>query len=47
MGAKDKHTPLPPKSYLTSEDCPKTADRDKKGIKVYQQLLGSLMYVAT
>jgi hypothetical protein len=40
-GAKDKHTPLPPKTY--SEDCPKTAD--KKGVKVYQQLLGSLMYV--
>ncbi len=43
-GAKDKHTPLPPKTYLTSEDCPKTVD--KKEVKVYQQLLGSLMYVA-
>jgi hypothetical protein len=42
--AKDKHTPLPPKTYLTTEDCPQTIN--KKEVKVYQQLLGSLMYVA-
>ncbi len=43
-GSKDKHTPLPPRTYLTTDDCPKVAN--KKEVKVYQQLLGSLMYIA-
>ena len=41
---KPKYTPLPPKVFLTSQDCPATPN--KKDVKVYQQLLGSLMYVA-
>ena len=40
----DKRTPLPPRTYLTSEDCP--AVPNKEDVKVYQQLVGSLMYVA-
>ena len=44
VGCKTKHTPLPPKTYLTSQDCPATPD--KKDVKTYQQLMGSLMYVA-
>ncbi len=43
-GAKDKYTLLPPRSYLTADDCPKVAN--KREVKVYQQLLGSLMYLA-
>ena len=43
-GCKPKYTPLPPKIQLTSQDCPATPI--KKDVKVYQQLLGSLMYVA-
>jgi hypothetical protein len=43
-GCKDKYTPLPPRTYLTSEDSPKTPN--KRDVKTYQQLMGSLMYVA-
>lgn len=44
MGCKNKYTPLPNRTYLTSEDCP--AVPNKKDVKTYQQLVGSLMYVA-
>jgi hypothetical protein len=43
-GCKDKYTPLPPRTYLTSEDSLKTPN--KRDVKTYQQLMGSLMYVA-
>jgi hypothetical protein len=41
---KAKYTPLPPKEHLSSADCPTTPI--KRNVKVYQQLVGSLMYVA-
>ena len=41
---KDKHTPLEPGVHLSAEDCP--ANPDKKDVRTYQQLIGSLMYVA-
>ena len=43
-GANDKHTPLPPGEHLTAEDCPQVPI--KADVKLYQQLVGSLMYVA-
>ena len=37
-------TPLAPKTRLSKADCPQVPD--KQAVKAYQQLVGSLMYVA-
>ena len=42
--ATAKPTPLPPHTHLTKADCPAVPDRER--VKVYQQLIGSLMYIA-
>ena len=42
--ANERHTPLPPHEHLTKADCPEKPDRART--KIYQQLIGSLMYVA-
>ena len=42
--ASDKHTPLPPHEHLTKADSP--AKPDGQRVKIYQQLIGSLMYAA-
>ena len=43
-GASNKYTPLPPHEHLSKTDSPPVADKSR--VKVYQQLIGSLMYVA-
>jgi hypothetical protein len=43
-GSKDKHTPFVPHVHLSKSDCPEQANKDD--IKMYQQLIGSLMYIA-
>ena len=42
--ANERDTPLEPKVRLSKADCP--AVPDKKVVKAYQQLVGSLMYIA-
>ena len=44
VDANERDTPLPPKVKYSKADCP--AVPDKKVVKAYQQLVGSLMYVA-
>lgn len=39
-----KPTPLTPHVHLSKSDCPEVPD--KKVVKLYQQLIGSLMYIA-
>jgi len=41
---KTKPTPLTPHVHLSKNDCPEVPD--KKAVKLYQQLIGSLMYIA-
>jgi hypothetical protein len=41
---KDKHTPLEPGLHLDASDCP--SKPDKKDVRTYQQLIGSLMYIS-
>lgn len=41
---KVKPTPLTPHVHLSKSDCPEVPD--KKVVKLYQQLIGSLMYIA-
>ena len=43
--ANNKYTPLPHKIQLTSKDCPK--EPKKADVKLYQQLIGSLMYITS
>ena len=43
-GAGDKFTPLPPHEHLTKDDSPRVPDKQR--VKIYQQLIGSLMYAA-
>ncbi len=43
-GSKDKHTPFVPHVHLSKSDCPEQANEDD--VKMYQQLIGSLMYIA-
>jgi hypothetical protein len=42
--ANERDTPLAPKTRLSKADCPSVPD--KQAVKAYQQLVGSLMYVA-
>jgi hypothetical protein len=42
--AAEKPTPLPPHVHLSKADCPATPDKQR--VKVYQQLVGSLMYIS-
>ena len=42
--ANERDTPLAPKTRLSKADCPPVPD--KQAVKAYQQLVGSLMYVA-
>ena len=42
--AHAKDTPLPPHIHLSKSDCPATPVKDD--VKSYQQLIGSLMYIA-
>ena len=42
--ANERDTPLEPKVRLSKADCPAVPDR--KVVKAYQQLVGSLMYIA-
>jgi hypothetical protein len=42
--SNDKYTPLEPGLHLNKDDCP--ANPDKKDVRTYQQLIGSLMYIA-
>ena len=42
--ANERDTPFEPKIHLSKADCP--AVPDKKAVKAYQQLVGSLMYIA-
>ena len=42
--AKPKLTPMTANSYLSKQDCPQVPDKEQT--KAYQQLIGSLMYIA-
>ncbi len=42
--SNNEYTPLEPWLHLSKDDCP--TDPDKKDVRTYQQLIGSLMYIA-
>ena len=44
VDSNERDTPLPPRAQYSKADCPEVPD--KAVIKAYQQLVGSLMYVA-